>query len=211
MADWKTTTVAPGVVRYDCDYFYDLTGTKEALLASGLAKEEWFWNGRRSANGRRLMTTRFYVNSNRAKCRPNYQSEGEYVIQIEYSNEEQEKRRQANEQAAQKELELERIEAHRVRMRKAVATPGGVRKKAGAFVEHANTLLFAAFNADGNPDNPWRFPTETIERARWHFGEILKLFEDGGFEVRAAAILQGNAEFERFMRLAQGDPSATPS
>lgn len=94
--DDGATTVAPGVVREEFVSGYWLTGTKEALLASGLAKEEWFWNGRRGKNGRRLMTVFFKVDGNSAKCRPRYWgNESEYLIEITCPKAEVDKRRRA--------------------------------------------------------------------------------------------------------------------
>jgi hypothetical protein len=109
MAVNDTTTVAPGVTLEDFVYGYWMKGTKQALLASGLAKEEWFWNGRRSANGRRLRTVHFRIDGKRATCRPQSWTDGEYMIEVHYSAEESNRRhkvlQQEQEVAAAREAE----------------------------------------------------------------------------------------------------------
>ncbi len=41
-----TITVAPGVTRHNCHWGYYLEGAKADLLRAGLAKSEWFLDGR---------------------------------------------------------------------------------------------------------------------------------------------------------------------
>lgn len=202
MAEWETTTVAPGVERHDAFYGYTLYGTREALLASGLVKEAWIWNGRCGADGRRLRTVRFKVDGNDGVSRPDYHCDGEYVVEFCYPQEETDKRRAAEEQATLQRLALQAVEARRERMRKALAEKGGIRKIVDLRMRSGEALVLAAFNAVGDPGDPWTFPAETIEQAKWHLREIMTLLEAGGYKERPGVILQGDAAFQRFVGLA---------
>ncbi len=180
--DERETTIAPGVTREDSAWGYTLKGMKGMLLASGLAKEEWFWNGRRASDGRRLTTVHFKIDGNRARCKPNHWTEGEYIIEVDYPKEEVRKRRKAQQQ----------------------------KEAANKAEENLNlgvVMTAAAFNCEGNPDNPWRFPAETIDQVKRHLREMIRLFESGGFEVRPSSRLESDAAFQRFVGRAVGAPS----
>ena len=181
MADWEPTTVAPGVRREDYVSGYQLIGTKSALLASGLAREDWFWNGRRGVDGRRLTTVHFRIDGNRGKCRPGILEKGEFTIDITYPKKELAKRYNA--------------------WKKAKAASDS---KNALMLGAGHTL--AAFNAENNPEKRWHFPSQTVEQVRWHLREILHLFNEGGFALQRDPPLPIDADFQRFMgRAINGD------
>ncbi len=176
------TTIAPGVTRSDHFWGYDLKGTKDALLASGLAKEEWFCNGRRGKDGRRLTTVYFKIGGNRARCRPTHWTEGQYIVAVDYSKAEVEKQRLALRQ-------------------------GESSRKAKDLLELGLVMTGKAFNWENDPETAWRFPTETIEQVKGHLREIMQLFEGGGFEKRSGLVVESDAAFQRFIGRAVRAPS----
>lgn len=185
MATSKTTTVAPGVTRDDHFWGYDLTGMKEALLTSGLAKEEWFWNGRRASDGRRLTVVHFKIGVNRARCHPTYGDKSQYTIEVHYPKAQAEigRRAQQQEQGAERAKNLLMIGLG------SVAT---------------------AFNWSNNQKLAYGFPAETIEQLEQKMGAILRLFESGGFQLRLGPVPEGSADFQRFMQRATSTRRAAP-
>lgn len=180
MADIESTTVAPGVTRSDHFWGYDLEGTKEALLASGLARAEWFWSGRRGKDGRRLTTVHFKVDGNRAKCWPYRDNSGGHKIEVSFPEAEVEKRHQARKTAQ-------------------------IREEAKNLLDFGAVNIIRAFNVENNPEWAWRFPAETIEQAKQHLREIVQLFERGGFERRSGLLVERDGEFQRFMQRATSE------
>jgi hypothetical protein len=179
----KTSAIAQGVTREDNFWGYSLTGTKEALLASGIAKEEWFWNGRRGADGRRLRTVYFKIDGNRAKCQPiSWGNKDEYTIEVDYpiAEREERERRGAKDLAAHEAKEM---------------------------LIHGISSLLIAFNVDSNPEKAWLFPASTVEQVDRHLREVDRLFKNGGFEIRSNPAVQSDVKFQRFMlRLRDDNP-----
>ncbi len=55
------------------------------------------------------------------------------------------------------------------------------------------------FNVLGNPDYAWTFPQPVVERAQHLCSELVQLFHDSRLEPRLGAVMERDAEFQRFM------------
>lgn len=92
MAAGKRSTPAPGVERFDFVLGYHLDGTKEALLAAGLAHADWFVDGsERDSRGRTRRTKRGEFEGKRFKCVHRAQT-NDYHLTFYYVGTEREQR-----------------------------------------------------------------------------------------------------------------------
>jgi hypothetical protein len=88
--------VAPGVTREDFHWGYMLEGRKEALLAAGLAKHEWFPDGvQRNNRGGIIRTVKFEHEGRGAYCRQ--ERKNWFLVGINYSEEERDRWHEASE------------------------------------------------------------------------------------------------------------------
>lgn len=196
---------APGVKlgRFPWADFY--TGTKDALIRAAIARPEWFLDGaQRNKKGQVVRKVRAVQNGLRVEVvQP---AKGPCSVQIECSPEERaERERQAEEEDRSKRTErLERLcaEERQREMLAAIAKPGGVQNLAQQYLDGGVPMIMAAFNLTERLDLPFSFPDKTRQKAEWHLRELMALLEDGGIQFRPGALLQGDADFQRFMQRA---------
>src|SRR5260221_143145 len=93
MADSDTSTVAPGVTRRQCFWGYYLEGSKDALIASGLAHADWFIApGERDKRGRVARSKKLKIDGHLVETR--VPDKGPAFVGFHYTAQERERAEQ---------------------------------------------------------------------------------------------------------------------
>lgn len=181
-------------------------GTREALIASGLAKAGQF----PGEPGCGKTSTVFPGEGDRRKIKVSiarvragkaiafqvavYRTKAEYEAHWEKWNAESEARRREY----QAECDARLAASRRDLTQKALAEVGP-RGIADAALKGALVGIMRAFNLTGDPDMPYTFDDETIGRAKYLGQRLLQLFEEGTLTPQLGAVAQGDADYQRFM------------
>ena len=106
----ETVQIAPGVTRYDCEFFSSTRGTKADLIAAGVAAPEWFLDGKvRNKAGRAKRQVNITQEGREGYCRQPHPGEDAIcTVCISYTPQERASRQRAArervEMVAQREL-----------------------------------------------------------------------------------------------------------
>lgn len=178
-----TTTVAPGVRRRECGWGYYLEGTKAALFAAGLAKQDWFADGTESAGRGRIVRSKSFTENGR-EIKTHAPKIGPYCsVCISYTAAEIAK------------AERERDDAERRKLMQPEALRQHVEDK---HFFGAMTGIMRAFNL--TDDHEWSFSPEVCKKANDICIELMGLFRHSEIIPRNGAHIEGDAEFQRFMQ-----------
>ena len=185
------TVPAPGVVRIDCYWGYDVEGKKAALIAAGQAEEAWFPDGKsRDPRGRVVRTLRV-VHEGR-KVTISQKGNGDcFALRVCYTEEERARRALAeNSLKVQRKLDALPASAQAFRVRCA----------------RALELILASFLLGvSNPKcDGYRLHPETIGELERIAGDARNVVETGKVLFSAAA----RAAYEQSLKseLARSDP-----
>lgn len=193
----SSDTVTRG--RYQLWFCDRYIGTKEALIAGGFAKAEWFPDIPTKAPSRGL--TRTYRIPSAMSRKHHVRGElhielerlrnGRWELRLPVSAEEEERRWNANH--AQKPA------AEGDKAMHDVIAESGPRAVAEEQLKAGLCMVIRAFDLLEDPDVPWSFDGKTRKAVQEHGRAILGLFASGTIRVKREAQAQRDADFQRFM------------
>lgn len=210
--------VAPGVRRCRWYHGYRLYGHIDNLLTAGLAKPEWFPDGKtvrlksdgtpRLRNGKPTIARTKDNTVNGRLVQGFVTPLGHACVFVHYTPEE-EKAIEAQEAEGQtrrsQERERQYAERQAERYRKLLAEPGALHEQLKEDLQrYLSMIAIGVFNYDNDPDRPWRFPKEVWEEVRDAGCRMIEALEKNSPRPMAGAIVAGDKSFQRFLRRATG-------
>lgn len=181
-------------------------GTREALIASGLAKAGQF----PGEPGCGKTSTVFPGDGERRKIKVSIArvSAGKAiafqvaVYRTKAESQAYSEKWQAEVKARQRAYQAEcdaRLAASRRGLMQKALTEVGPRGIADAALKGALVGVIRAFNLAGDPETPYTFDKDTVEEAMILCRRLMGLFREGALTPQLGAVAQGDADYQRFM------------
>lgn len=191
-------------------------GTREALIAAGLAKPEQFPGepgcGKTSTVFPRDGKKSWRSTTERRRIRVSRRGPSLYTVLVYWTADER-AAYEARWQAKMAEYEAQEKEERRQRdaelMRKALAEGGGARGLVETTLKGGMYAIFRAFNITNDPAVPYGFDAETLRRVEEHCRELILLSRSDTLREKLAPVAQGDAGFQRFMNTSIGGAAKT--
>lgn len=205
---------------HECSLGVRHEGTREMLVAAGLAKPEQFPGeagcGKTSTTFPRDKSKSWRSTPNCRRIRVTKRGPFLYEVLVYWAREERdayEVRWQAR-LAAEEALLVERRRHERASrdaelMRRALAEGGGARGLVETTLKGGMYAIFHAFNISNDPAVPYAFDAGTLRQVEEHCRALVMLSESNALRERLAPIAQGDAGFQRFMNCAIGGAAKT--
>lgn len=169
MADWAPINVAPGVVKRESFWGHYFEGSKEALVAAGVAREEWFPDGKgRNRRGKVIRTLCFEHEGRRVECRK--PKSGRCYLSFTYSGEER--------QRHEERIKFERaLSGAKTRIDNLPDSYDDYRTRAAHHGPQSIDGFLTAYCRDGY--GGYRFAPEVIEAVQDKLEEIAEILSTG--------------------------------
>lgn len=198
MADSQSTKDRREKIESDERYWATVhTGTRDMLIAAGLAKLEQF----PGEPGCGKSSTVFRPKDGSRKFKVSRRSTYLYEVSI-YKTPEERAKYEAEESA---EIQANAAAYRAEQTRKDIAAPGGVRGMAEKWLEGGIVGVLQAFNAANDPNKPFSFDPRTVEEVTERCQSLITLFHSRKMTPRLGHIAQADPEFQRFMQATTKD------